>query len=151
MCAAGRHGFHVSVEYAIDSLTGANSESQIQVRVNERRVPWTFPLLLVTGRSALIFAAQALVALVFLIRGTRNPWLAAAPWWTVYGTLVDVGCLALLWRFTRAEGISIRGLIGPIRLRGGRDLLLGVGIFLAVFPLFAAAAWLSAHWLYGTS
>src|ERR1019366_8364393 len=36
-------------------------------------------------------------------------------------------CLALMWRFTRAEGITIRDLIGAIRLR--RDILAGLGYY----------------------
>lgn len=111
------------------------------------RITWTGPLLLVTGRSALMFAAQALVALVFAFRGSPTPWRSAAPWWTVYGTLVDLGCLALLWRFTRGEGITLRNLIGSIR---GRDLLLGIGLFLLVFPLFVGGGLLSGLLLYGT-
>jgi hypothetical protein len=88
------------------------------------RITWTGPLLLATGRSGLILLAQALAAGVFALRGHPAPWRAAAPWWTVYGTLVDLGCLALMWRFTRAEGITIRDLIGAIRPR--RNILAGL-------------------------
>jgi hypothetical protein len=132
-----------------DPGTEVNSKRQIQARVEERRITWKGPLLLVTGRTVLILLAQGLVALIFLLRGSGNPWLAAAPWWTVYGTVVDIGCLALLWRFTRAEGITLRDLIGPIRLRYGRDLLLAIGVLLAIFPLFVAGGMLSCRWLYG--
>jgi hypothetical protein len=127
----------------------ANSKGQSQVHVDEGRVTWMHPLLLVTGRSALILLAQALVALIFFLRGTSNPWLAAAPWWTVYGTFVDLGCLVMLWKFTRAEGITIRDLIGPLRLRYGRDFFLGVAILLVVFPLFVGGGLLTCRWLYG--
>ena len=126
-----------------------NSQSQIQSRVDRHRITWLGPLLLVTGRSVFILLAQALVALIFLLRGTRHPWLAAAPWWTVYGTLVDLGCLALLWKFTRAEGITIPNLIGSIRWRYGRDFFLGVAVFLVAFPFFIAAGLLACRWLYG--
>ena len=130
------------------SATAPNSEAQIAVRIDERRIGWKGPVLLVTGRSVLILAAQAFVALIFYLRGTHDAWLAAAPWWTVYGTLVDLGCLALLWKFTRDEGITIRDLIGSILLRYGRDLFLGVAIF-AVFPLFVGGGLLASRWLYG--
>ena len=94
---------------------------------------------------------QGLVAFIFLFRGAVHPWLAAAPWWTVYGTLIDAGCLALIWKFTRDEGIRLRDVIGPIRWRSGRDFFLGVGVFAVVFPCFVVGGLLSALAVYGTS
>ena len=63
---------------------------------------------------------------------------------------MDLGCLALMWRFTRGEGITLRNLIGPIRRRRGRDLFVGIGFFLLVFPLFGGSGVLSGLPLYGT-
>lgn len=127
----------------------SNSRSQLEARVQQGRITWTGPLVLVVGRTVLILLAQALFALIFFLRGAQHPWLVAAPWWTVYGTLVDVGCLALLWKYTRAEGITIRDLVGPIRLRYGRDIFLAVGVLLIVFPLFVVGGMLACRWLYG--
>lgn len=123
---------------------------QFKTRMAQRRFTWTGPLLLVSGRSAMMFAAQGVVAVVLYLQGRPTPWRSAAPWWTVYGTLVDLGCLALMWRFTRAEGISLRDLIGPIRWRGGRDLLVGLGFYLLVFPLFVGGGLLSGRLMYGS-
>ena len=128
-----------------------NSQSQIQARVQQGRITWTGPLLVIVGRSALMFVAQAIVACIFVLRGSPTPWLAAAPWWTVYGTLIDIGCLALMWKLTRREGITLRDLIGPIRLRRGRDLFLGIGCLLLVFPMFLLGGTLSALLMYGTT
>jgi hypothetical protein len=113
------------------------------------RITWTRPLLLTVSRSLLILAAQTLTAVVFVLQGNRTPWLAASRWWTVYGTLVDVGCLALLWKFTRAEGTTLYGLIGPIRWRRGRDLWTGLGLLLLIFPLFVVGGALSNLIVYG--
>jgi hypothetical protein len=55
-----------------------------------------------------------------------------------------------MWRFTRGEGITLRNLIGPIRRRRGRDLFVGIGFFLLVFPLFGGSGVLSGLLLYGT-
>ena len=110
----------------------------------------TRPLLLTVGRSALILAAQATASLVFILQGDRAPWMSASHWWTVYGTLADVGCLALLWRFTRAEGTTLRGLIGPVHWRRGRDLWIGLGLFLLIFPLMVLGGMLSNSIVYGT-
>jgi len=81
----------------------------------------------VTGRTVLAVAAQALVACVYVLRHDPSPWQAAAPWWSVYGTLVDIGCLALMARFTRSEGIGLRDLIGRIELHWGHDVFVGIG------------------------
>jgi hypothetical protein len=109
------------------AASSANSGPAIDRRVALGRITWTGPLLVATGRCGLILLAQALAAGVFAPRGHPAPWRAAATWWSVYGTLVDLGCLALMWRFTRAEGITIRDLIGAIRLR--RDILAGLGYY----------------------
>jgi hypothetical protein len=44
----------------------------------------------------------------------------------VYGTLIDVGCVLLLWRLTRREGIGLLDLVGFQRSRLFRDVLLGL-------------------------
>src|ERR1035441_10875986 len=90
------------------------------------------------GRSFFMIAAQALVATVYALRGHPSAWNAAAPWWSVWGTLVDIGCLTLMAKFTRAEGIGLRDLIGEIRLRRGRDFFLGIGCFFLMMGGFYA-------------
>lgn len=132
-----------------DGEVTPNSAAQIHQRVIEKRITWRGPLLVVTSRTVFILLAQGMVAVIFWWRGARHPWMAAGPWWTVYATLVDVGCLALLWKFTLAEGIRIRDLVGAIRLRYGRDLFLGAAVLLTVFPLFALGGLLACRWLYG--
>ena len=125
----------------------ANSLAQLRLRVADGRLSWTGPALVVVSRTVLILLAQAVFALIFLLRGSAHPWFAAAPWWTVYGTLVDFGCLALLWRFTRKEGIRLRDLIGLIRMRYGQDIFLGIGILIVIFPLFWLGGSLTAKFL----
>lgn len=117
--------------------------------VSSGRISWTGPLLLTVGRSALILASQAIAALLFLLHGDRSPWLSAGRWWTVYGTLADAGCLALLWRFARQEGLRLRDLVGPVRWRHGRDLWTGLGLFLLIFPLFIVGGMLSNLIVFG--
>jgi hypothetical protein len=68
----------------------------------------------------------------------------------VYGTLIDAGCLALLWGLTRREGIRLFDLVGFEQTRLVRDTLLGLALipFSLVFILggVRVASWL----LYGT-
>ena len=80
-----------------------------------------------------------------------NPWRAAGDWWNVYGTFADLGCLAALHHFSRKEGIGLRTLIGPIRLRRGRDLILGLGYFLIIFPFFLGGSYAAQGLLYSSS
>jgi len=124
------------------------------VSVNERvaagRIPWTGPLILVVIRPVLFLTMQAMLAVVFLALHRISPWQTAGAWWNVYGTLVDIGCLIGLRYFTRREGIRVRDLVGPIRLRYGRDVFLGLGYFVLVFPLFAVAGYLAQVLLWGS-
>ena len=71
-----------------------------------------------------------------MLQDHPTPWQAAAPWWIVYGTLIDIGCFILLARLVRREGIRLLDLISFQRPRLGRDLLLGVGFI--VLYLFLA-------------
>jgi membrane protease YdiL (CAAX protease family) len=129
----------------------ANSPAAIQRRVAAGRVGWAGPVVMVFGRTALCVAAQALVALVFWLQGRAAPWEAAAAWWTVWGTLADLVCLAgLLW-LLRREGLRLGDLFSFDRRRLGRDALLGLGIFLVLFPIVMVGGTMLASWLvFGT-
>jgi len=102
------------------------------------------------ARAALAVAAQALVAAIFALRSSPTPWHDAEPWLPVYGTLIDAGCLSLLWWLTRREGIRLFDLVGFDRPRLARDIALG---FALVPPslVFILGGVYAAGWLvYGT-
>jgi uncharacterized protein len=61
--------------------------------------------------------------------------IAVRNWWSVYGTLIDLGCLGLLLWLTRREGIHLGDLIAFSKSKLKRDIPLGLGIFLIVFPV----------------
>jgi hypothetical protein len=61
---------------------------------------------MLVARSAFAIVAQALVAVIFAFRSSPAPWRDAEPWMPVYGTLIDLGCLTVLWRLTGREGIG---------------------------------------------
>jgi uncharacterized protein len=68
----------------------------------------------------------------------------------VYGTLIDGGCLALLWQLTRREGIGLFDLVGFERARLVPDALLGVAL-IPVNLTFILGGIYAAGWLvYGT-
>ncbi|MGA3135893.1 MAG: CPBP family glutamic-type intramembrane protease [Terracidiphilus sp.] len=114
------------------------------------RISWTGPLLLVAGRSALWLALQSLLALVFLAQHRPHPMQAAGQWWPIYANLGDLGCLLGMKYFTRKEGIRLRDLIGPIRMRWGRDLFLGLGILILAFPCAMFGSYLAQILVYGS-
>lgn len=95
--------------------------------VEARRVGWAGPLAMTFARLVLAYAAHGLTAAILAAGGHADPWKAAAPWWTVYGTLIDVGCLVALAVLTRREGRRVRDLVSFDRSRLGKDLLLGLG------------------------
>jgi len=127
-----------------------NAASSIEGRVAAGRIPWQGPLLLAALRPVLFFSVQGLLALAYFAFRRPGAWHEAGRWWNVYGTLVDLGCLIGLRVYTRQEGIRLRDLIGPIRLRRGHDLFLGLGLFFLVFPTFIVASMLAQRWLYGS-
>jgi len=96
--------------------------------------------------------AQGFVALMFVLQRHPSPGSAAAAWWTVYGTLVDIGCLVLLFRLTRREGIRLADLVGFSRNTLLADILLGAVLFAVLFPVVAGGGSLLASLLvYGTT
>ncbi len=139
------------IETNRENFAQLNSLASIKARAATGRIPWAGPLLLVSARSLLLIVSQAVVALILLAMHRHAPWRAAGDWWNVYGTLVDIGCLFGLRYFTRREGIRLRDLLGPMRLRYGRDVFLGLGYFVLVFPFFIGGSYVARKLLYGSS
>jgi hypothetical protein len=130
-------------------LTDPNSHDAL-LRRRKATLTWRGPALMLFARSAGAVGAQAVVAAVFALRGSPTPWHDSEPWLPVYGTLIDAGCLALLWRLTRREGIGLFDLVGFQRARLLRDTLLGFAL-IPVSLVFILGGTLAAGWLvYGT-
>ena len=138
------------LEASLDAAAPPNSLVAIKERVEAGRLPWTGPLILAALRPTLFFTVQGLLALFYFALHRPGPWHEAGRWWTVYGTIVDIGCLTGLRIFTRKEGIRIRDLVGPFRMRRGHDVFLGLGIFLLVFPCIIGGSMLAQRLLYGS-
>jgi len=123
----------------------------LQTGFIERRAGRKGPLTLLVARTGFCILAQALVTLIFVWLRNPDPLRAGTAWWQVTGTLVDMGCLALLIHFTRREGIRLWDLVGFEKKRIWRDLLTGLGIFSVVFPLvMSGGAMLSGLALFGS-
>ena len=93
------------------------------------------PIVMVLARPILALVAQGIFVLLLTQFQVQAPTVAVRNWWTVYGTLIDIVCLALLFWLTRAEGINLFSLTSFDKTRLKKDILVGIGIFIVVFPL----------------
>jgi membrane protease YdiL (CAAX protease family) len=109
-------------------MARANDDEALRLRVAAGTLTWRGPALMLFARSVLAVLAQGLAAAIFALQGSPSAWHDAEPWLPVYGTLIDAGCLALLWRLTRPESIRLVDLVGLDRARLGRDVLLGFAL-----------------------
>jgi hypothetical protein len=107
---------------------GPNSHDALLLRRDSGTLTWRGPALMLFARAACAVGAQGVVAAGFAVRGSSSPWRDAAPWLPVYGTLIDIGCLLLLWRLTHGEGIRLVDLVGFERSRLARDAWLGIAL-----------------------
>jgi hypothetical protein len=113
---------------------------------------WAGPLGMVLARSILALLAQGLVTLIFLWQRDPAAAQSATAWWQVTGTLVDVGCLALLVWLMRREGLRLRDLVGLDRKKLLRDVLLGLGLLVVAFPVaMIGGSVLSGLLVFGTA
>jgi membrane protease YdiL (CAAX protease family) len=112
--------------------------------------PGTLAWLLI-ARSLFCLLAQSLFATVFWMGGNPDPWMASVPYWNVFGTLADIGCLLLLRQLLKKEGLGIVDLVRGSRFSIGRDLLVGIGLFLLIFPTVVMGGTILANAIvYGT-
>ncbi len=116
-------------------LSPVNSLDAIKSRLAGERIPQYGPILMLFARPALILLVQGILFLLFLQMNVQNAAVAVRSWWPVYGTLVDLGCLGLLTWLTRREGIRLFDLIGLVKNKLKTEIPLGLGIFVAIFPL----------------
>jgi hypothetical protein len=87
------------------------------------------------ARPAFALLAQGITLLLFTQLNVPNVTITIRNWWSVYGTLIDFGCLGLLFWLTRREGVRLRDLLSFSRSHLKTDILLGLGIFIVVFPV----------------
>ena len=131
----------------MDEVPAPNAAPAIQERIHSGRIGWWGPLALSPARAGLMLLVQVGLATVFFARGHPSPWRAQAPWWTVYATVIDIGCLLLLWRQARGEGIRLIDLFGIDRSRLGHEALWGLSYFIILFPIVVGGGATLAVWL----
>jgi hypothetical protein len=127
-----------------------NSREALIRQRGSATLTWRGPALMFFARSGFAVVAQGLVAGIFALRASPTPWADSEPWLPVYGTLIDVGCLALLWRLTRREGIRLVDLVGFVKARLGRDVLLGLALIPASLVFILGGVYAAGWLVYGT-
>ena len=110
-----------------------------------------WPVIIVFARTIFAVLAQTLVAGLYMLLGHPTPWQAAAPWWIVYGSLIDIGCFVTLVRLARREGIRLFDLISFQRQHLGRGLFLGVGFIVLYIFLGVIGGIFSGQLIYGAA
>lgn len=129
---------------------GSNSYDALVQRRDAATLTWRGPALMLLARAALAVCAQAIVAAIFALRSSPTFWHDSEPWLPVYGTLIDAGCLALLLLLTHREGIHLFELVGFVRTRLARDLLLGLALVPASLVFILGGIYGAGWILYGT-
>lgn len=114
-----------------------------------RRLSVPTIIALLPARTFILLASQSLCALIFRLRHDAEPWRSSTAWWTVYGTVADLGCLALLVAVMRRQELRLRDLVGTSTLDPFRILLRGLLYFLLVMPVFLAGFVLGSYLVYG--
>lgn len=112
-----------------------NSRKAIEGRLSEGRIPGFGPFLMVAARPVFILLAQGITYLLMKLFEVDNAEVEIRNWWSVYGTLADIGCLGLLVWLMRREGIRLMDLVGFDRKKLKADIAIGLGIMLVVFPI----------------
>src|SRR5262245_27186248 len=105
-----------------------NARATLERRRDAGALDWAGPATMLFARS--IFAVTAFGVAVGLLSLQRSPapWRDAAIWFPIYATLIDAGCLALLWLLMRREGGRLIDLLSLDRARLGRDALIGIAL-----------------------
>jgi len=112
-----------------------NSAEAIRSRLGEGRIPRYGPMLMLGARSAFILFAQGLMLLLFMQLNVPDASVVIRNWWPVYGTLVDIGCLGVMYSLTKREGIRLLDLVGLVKSKLKTEIPLGIGLFIMIFPV----------------
>jgi uncharacterized protein len=133
------------------AVISLNSTQVIQSHLSEGRIPRYGPMLMLVARPTLILLFQGITLLLFMRLNVQNPTVEIRNWWSVYGTLVDFGCLGLLIWLTKREGIGVLDLIGFVISKLKTDIPLGLGIFISVgFVTLFGGGMLAMRIVYGS-
>jgi len=115
------------------------------MKPNRLMKPW----LTLVIRSLFFLIFQALIALVFLMSDTTDPWNTSAAWWPFAIIVTDLACLGLLVRLYRQEGKKFWNVFRIERQFVKQDLYIMSGFLVIGGLLGYLPNILSARWLFG--
>ncbi len=119
------------------AVVNLNSRDQIEQRYRAGHIPRRGVIAMAPARAVFSYLAQFLVIGILFVAGNGHPYQASLGWWTVWGTLIDIGCLAALALLVKREGIRLLDLVGTSRSQIKRDLFLAMPF---AFALLVPAA-----------
>lgn len=103
-----------------------NGRAVLEARRASGALRWPVVAALLPARMAFAVLAHGATAGLFALQGSQTPWRDAAPWFPIFATLIDLGCLVALKLAMRREGGRLLDLVGFDRTRLLRDAVLGV-------------------------
>lgn len=109
-----------------------------------------WPLLLVFTRFILALILQLLVAVPYFFLGNPNPIEAAGHWFTVYGTLIDIGCLLLIRTLIKRENLRLIDLVNINSQSFLGTVRTSIGYTALFLPLSVIGMSISSFLLFGT-
>src|SRR5262245_35982933 len=126
-----------------------NARVSLERRAEIGSLNWTGPAAMLFARSIFAVIAAGVVAVLLALRGSTMPWRDAAIWFPVYATLIDVGCLALLWTLMRREGATLTDLLSFDGTRLWRDIALGFALIPPGLVLIVGGVAAASFLVYG--
>lgn len=118
----------------------------ITTTVRQNRWPW----LMLPARLVLFAFWQLVFALLLVLLGTADTWVAAAAWWPVTAVLANLVCIWLLVSLYRQEGTRFWDVFRIQRQTIKKDLLILLGTLILAGPIAFLPNMLTATWLFGT-
>jgi hypothetical protein len=117
-----------------------------QTQTQTTRWPW----LMLPARFVLFAFWQTVIAILLLLLGSTNAWLAAAAWWPVTAVLANLVCMGLLITLYWREGSNYWHIFRIQRQTVKKDLLVLLGTLILAGPIGFLPNVLTANWLFGT-
>lgn len=109
-----------------------------------------WPIILVFTRFILALVLQLCIAVPYILAGNTNPIEAAGHWFTVYGTLIDIGCLFLIAILIKKENLRLLDLVNIKSQSFIKTLLTSIGYIVLFLPMSIAGMSISSLLLFDT-
>jgi uncharacterized protein len=118
--------------------------------VNNQKIVWIL-LLALLSRTILSLFTQGIFSWGSTFSSVPLDYLEAGRWWTVYGSLIDIGCLALMFWVVKKEGTDIKSLVGFSHIKIKRDFKQAGLLLLILIPLTVLWGTIASFLIYGHS